>query len=235
MKRILLVEDDTDLSEGLTLNLEAEGYEVVPILDGAEVMDEFDRGEFDLIVLDVMLPNVDGFSLCRKIRGTGSTVPILFLTARDSRDDKIEGLVIGGDDYLTKPFDLGELLARVGGMFRRQAWLAERTEGGDVYDFQGRRIDFSRYVAVGPHGEQQLSRRECIVMKYLVEREGQVVSRDHLLDAVWGYHVYPSNRTIDNFILKLRKILEDDPGHPRFLKTVRGAGYRFSATPDGEG
>jgi len=211
----------------LVMNLDAEGYEVLHISDGAQVMEQFTRGNFDLVLLDIMLPGVDGLTLCKKIRSAGSTVPILFVTARDRDDEKVEGLVAGGDDYIVKPFNMSELLARIQGIFRRLAWLAADEQQGDVYEFDGRRINFKTFAAEGPGGKFDLSRRECMVFKYLVERRGEVVSRDQLLDGVWGYHAFPTNRTIDNFILKLRKIFEDDPSKPRYLETIRGVGYRF--------
>lgn len=228
MKTILLVEDDINLADGLIMNLEAEGYQVVHVNDGLRAVETYDDGNIDLVLLDIMLPGMDGLSICRKLRERGDTVPILFLTARDQTDEKIEGLVAGGDDYITKPFDLKELMARIQGIFRRMAWL-EQTEQqvGDEYEFDGRRINFRTFVAEGPGGRFDLSRRECMVAKYLIERPGQVVSRDQLLDAVWGYRAFPTNRTIDNFVLKLRKIFEDDQKNPIYFDTIRGVGYRF--------
>jgi len=231
MKTILLVEDDLNLADGLTLNLEAEGYQVVHLTDGSQVADVYADGNIDLLLLDIMLPGKDGLAVCRDLRAKGETVPILFLTAKDQTDDKIEGLVAGGDDYITKPFDLQELLIRIQGIFRRQAWLAGTGEEvSDEFSFDGRHINFKTFVAKGPGGEFNLTRRECMVAKYLCERPGQVVSRDQLLDAVWGYHTYPTNRTIDNFVLKLRKIFEDDQRNPVYFETIRGVGYRFQAT-----
>lgn len=227
MKTILLVEDDPHLADGLIMNLEGEGYEVVHVVHGQQGLDEFGRGNFDLLLLDIMLPGMDGLTMCKKVRAQGSTVPILFITARDQTEQKVEGLLAGGDDYITKPFDVVELLARIQGIFRRQAWLSSGENIEDSYEFDGRRINFKTYRASGPGGEFDLTRKECMVMKYLVEREGEVVARDQLLDAVWGYHIYPTNRTIDNFILKLRKVFEDDPANPEYIETVRGAGYRF--------
>jgi len=227
MKTILLVEDDPNLADGLVINLEAEGFEVLHVDHGGRVMEEFDRGSFDLVLMDIMLPGIDGLTLCKQIRQAGSTIPILFITARDQVDQRVEGLVAGGDDYITKPFATAELVARIQGIFRRQAWLATDKEFASSYEFDGRRIDFKTFEAEGPGGKFELSRRECMVMKYLAEREGEVVSRDQLLDAVWGYHVYPTNRTIDNFIVKLRKIFEEDPSTPVYFETIRGVGYRF--------
>ena len=227
MKTILLVEDDVNLADGMMLNLESEGYQVVLVDRGSQVMDVFSKGMFDLVLMDIMLPDIDGLTLCKKIRAEGYRLPILFVTARDQADEKVEGLVAGGDDYITKPFEMAELLARIQGIFRRQAWLAGGEKDLEVYEFDGRKINFSTFEAEGPGGQFTLSRKECMVARYLIEREGQVVSRDQLLDAVWGYHIYPTNRTIDNFILKLRKILEDDARNPRYLHTIRGVGYRF--------
>lgn len=230
MKTILLVEDDANLADGLILNLEAEGYQVVHLDTGSQVVEEYQRGNFDLILLDIMLPVVDGLTLCKQIRASGSIVPILFITARDQSDEKIEGLLAGGDDYITKPFAVGELLARIQGIFRRQAWLSKRSSKVDeIFRFDNRQINLKSFEAKGPGGTVILSRKECMVLKYLIERVDEVVSRDQLLDAVWGYHIYPTTRTIDNFILRLRKIFEDDPRNPVYIQTIRGVGYRFSA------
>jgi two-component system alkaline phosphatase synthesis response regulator PhoP len=228
MKRIFLVEDDANLADGLIIALEGEGYEVIHVDSGANAVDEFHKGNFDLVLLDIMLPGIDGLTICKRLRADGVTIPILFISARDETDDRIEGLVAGGDDYITKPFEVAELKARIQGIFRRQAWLAAGAKSTEKLSFDGRHIDFKTFEASGPGGQFELTRRECMVMKYLVERAGQVVSRDQLLDAVWGYHIYPTNRTIDNFILKLRKIFEDNPKEPKYIETIRGVGYRFS-------
>jgi two-component system alkaline phosphatase synthesis response regulator PhoP len=229
VKTILLVEDDSNLADGLIMNLEAEGYEVVHAAEGYRALDLFADGNFDLVLLDIMLPGLDGLSICRRLREQGETVPILFITARDQTDERIEGLIAGGDDYITKPFDLKELLARIQGIFRRQAWLQEGdSQVADEYSFDSRGINFKTFVAHGPGGKFDLTRKECMVAKYLIERPGQVVSRDQLLDAVWGYRAFPTNRTIDNFVLKLRKIFEDDQKNPIYFHSIRGVGYRFS-------
>jgi two-component system alkaline phosphatase synthesis response regulator PhoP len=228
MRTILLVEDDRNLADGLTINLEAEGYQVVHIADGTLALDAYQRGMFDLVLLDIMLPGMDGLTICKKIRAAGGTLPILFITAKDQTDEKVEGLLAGGDDYITKPFDVQELMARIQGIFRRQAWLATEGQVSELYEFDGRKINFKTYEADGPGGHFELTRKECMVIKYLIERVGQVVSRDQLLDAVWGYHIYPTNRTVDNFILKLRKIFENDPKEPKYIETIRAVGYRFN-------
>lgn len=226
-KTILLVEDDANLADGLIMTLEAEGYTLVHVDTGTAVFAEYERGSFDLILMDIMLPGIDGITLTKRLRDSGSTIPILFISAKDQADDRIEGLIAGGDDYITKPFEVVELKARIQGVFRRQAWLARGDDLGDAYTFDGRSINFKTYMAKGPGGETELSRKECMVMKYIIERIGEVVSRDQLLDGVWGYHTYPTNRTIDNFILKLRKLFEDDPKNPVYIETIRGVGYRF--------
>ena len=228
MKTILLVEDDRNLADGLLLNLEAEGYQVVHVADGNLAFDTFEKGIFDLVLLDIMLPGVDGLTICKRIRAAGHTLPVLFITARDQTDQKIEGLLAGGDDYITKPFNVQELLARIQGIFRRQAWLAAEENVSDEYLWDGRKMNFKTFFAEGPGGKHQLTRKECMVLKYLIERANEVVSRDQLLDAVWGYHIYPTNRTVDNFILKLRKIFEDDPKNPKYIETIRAVGYRFN-------
>ncbi|NOY89199.1 MAG: response regulator transcription factor [FCB group bacterium] len=227
MKTILLVEDDLHVADGLIINLEADGFQVVHVDHGNQVLSEFERGNFDLILMDIMLPGMDGLALCKKIRDMGSTIPILFITARDETEQKIEGLLCGGDDYITKPFDVNELLARIQGIFRRQAWLSSSEKAEDSFEFDNRSVNFKTYEAKGPGGNFELTRRECMVLKYLIEREGEVVSRDQLLDAIWGYRIFPTNRTIDNFILKLRKIFENNPKNPQYIETIRGVGYRF--------
>ncbi len=231
MKSILLVEDDLHLADGLVLNLEAEGYQVVHVSHGNLVLEEFHHGMFDLILLDIMLPGKDGITICKQLRANGVTVPVLFLTARDESDQKVEGLLAGGDDYITKPFEMAELLARLQSIFRRQAWLATRNTSKVVFEFDNRKINFETFEASGPGGTIQLSNKECMVLKYLIEREGEVISRDQLLDAIWGYQSYPTNRTVDNFIVHLRKLFEDDPKNPKYIHTIRGVGYRFTRSP----
>jgi DNA-binding response OmpR family regulator len=228
MKTILLVEDDRHLADGLTMHLEAEGYQVVSVFEGSEVQETFRNGNFDLILMDIMLPGIDGLTLCKKLRHDGHTTPILFLTARDQQDEKIAGLLAGGDDYITKPFNIQELLARIQGIFRRQAWLAAKEAEDGEYSFDGRHINFRTFEAAGPGGKVRLTQKECMLVKYLVEREGEVISRDQLLDAVWGYHTFPTSRTIDNFIVRLRRIFEDDSNAPVYFQTIRGVGYRFT-------
>ncbi len=232
MKRILVVEDEEHIAEGLQINLEAEGYEVAVAGDGIVALETYHKGQFDLLILDIMIPGKDGLTVCKEIRDAGGRVPVLFLTARDRQSDRIEGFLSGGDDYLTKPFNLQELLLRVAAIFRRQVWYGTIAIDKSRFAFDANWVDFKTYRAKGTGGEVELSQKECMTMKFLVEHANEVVTRDMLLDAVWGYHVFPSSRTIDNFILRLRKIFEPDQSNPRYIHTMRGAGYKF--TPRGE-
>lgn len=231
-KKILVVEDEENIADGLRLNLESQGYETALATDGLMALELWRKGSFDLILLDIMLPGKDGLEVCRTIRKEAGRVPILFLTARDSGDDRVTGLLAGGDDYLTKPFNLRELLLRVAAIFRRQAWYSSSPLATDRYHFNDFWIDFTSYTARGISGEIEISQKECMIMKYLAEHADEVVDRDMILDAVWGYNLYPSSRTVDNFIVRLRKIFEPDPSRPKYIHTIRGAGYKF--TPFGE-
>jgi two-component system, OmpR family, alkaline phosphatase synthesis response regulator PhoP len=232
MKKILVVEDEEHIAEGLAMNLEAEGHQVVIAGDGAAGLDMWRKGAFDLIILDVMLPGKDGLEVCRTIRSEAGRTPVLFLTARDRDEDRVAGFLAGGDDYLAKPFNLQELMLRVAAIFRRQVWYGTDSLKADRYQFADCWVDFKTYLAKGRAGETELSQKECMIFKFLAEHAGEVVTRDMILDAVWGYNVYPSTRTVDNFILRLRKLFEPDPSHPRYIHTMHGAGYRF--TPQGE-
>jgi two-component system alkaline phosphatase synthesis response regulator PhoP len=185
--------------------------------------------EIDLIVLDVMLPLRDGFSVCEAIRSDGGKVPILFLTAKTAADDRIRGLEAGGDDYIGKPFDLRELLLRVRGMLRRQAWYGAGLAQTGQVEIGQQTVDFRTYEVTDGFGRRDsLAQKEIMILKLLVERAGEVVSRDEILSQIWGYDVYPSTRTVDNFIVRLRKRFEEDPTTPRYFHTIRGVGYRFT-------
>jgi len=231
-KRILIVEDEENIADGLKLNLDMAGYETVVAGDGFTALDLWRQGNFDLILLDIMLPGKDGLDICRTIRKEAGRIPILFLTARDREDDRIAGLLAGGDDYLVKPFNLKELLLRVGAIFRRQTWYSSEEISTNRFEFGPFWVDFASYQAQGTSGTISLSQKECMIMKFLAEHANEVVPRDMILDAVWGYNVYPTNRTVDNFIARLRKIFETDPAKPVYIHTIRGAGYKF--TPSGE-
>jgi two-component system, OmpR family, alkaline phosphatase synthesis response regulator PhoP len=228
--RILVVEDEQHLAEGIGENLQQEGYAVEIVGDGESALNRWRSGGLDLVVLDVMLPRRDGFSVCKAIRDEGGRLPILFLTAKTSDDDRVYGLEMGGDDYLGKPFNLRELLLRVRGMLRRQGWYGQTIKATHIGDVT---VDFGKGEVIDPDGERSvLAEKEALILRLLVERAGQVVSRDEILERVWGYEVSPSTRTVEHMVLRLRKQIEPDPEHPRYLHSVRGLGYRFS--PEGE-
>jgi two-component system alkaline phosphatase synthesis response regulator PhoP len=225
--RILLVEDEENILKTIRLNLEMEGYDVIVAETGKQGLDQFRSGRFDLIILDIMLPEMDGLSLCRTIRMENKEVPVLFLTAKGSGEDKVQGLRIGADDYLTKPFHLEEFLLRVQ-ILIRQRRRGEGVKDMDRFSFGGNEIHFATYEVIGKKGlTLTLSRREMMLLKLLVERKNEVVSRQQILDRVWGYDVYPSTRTIDNYILAFRKYFEDNPKAPRYFHSIRGVGYKF--------
>lgn len=230
---ILVVEDEVHLAEGIRENLEAEGYSVDIARDGLTGLDRWRAGGVDLIVLDVMLPRMDGLVVCETIRREGGQLPILFLTAKNTESDRVGGLDVGGDDYLGKPFSLRELLSRVKAMLRRQQWYGALPPGiSSKVMVAGHTVDFARYEIMAPSGERELlPQKEIMILKMLVERPDQVVSREDILDCVWGYDVFPSTRTVDNFIVRLRKRFEADPSVPHYIHTVRGVGYRY--TPAG--
>jgi two-component system alkaline phosphatase synthesis response regulator PhoP len=225
-KRILVVEDDAHLADGLQINLSLEGYE--PILAGSagEGFDIWSQGGIDLILLDVMLPDQNGFEFCRRIRQSGDRVPVLFLTARGSDVDRIRGLEEGGDDYLVKPFNLRELLVRVKGIFRRQDWLQEKP-APELLCLGENRINLRSYTVANQRGRHSLKEKEVLILQLLAERWPAAVDRKTILDRVWGFGAFPTTRTVDNFILSLRKVLEEDPAHPEHILTVHGVGYRL--------
>ena len=230
LKRILLVEDDPHLSAGLAENLRADGYAVDTLSDGLRAVDWFRESTADLIVLDVMLPGMDGFTVCRTLRERGTNTPVLFLTARGDPADRIRGLEAGGDDYLSKPFHLQEFLLRVRAIVRRWTWYQKSSETPDsaVLRFAGNEVDFRAFRGRSWNGvDQELTEKEAMILKVLAERPGEIVSREDLLERVWGYDVFPSTRTVDNFILRLRKRFERDPANPQHFLTVWGVGYKF--------
>ncbi|MCO4805789.1 MAG: response regulator transcription factor [Flavobacteriales bacterium] len=229
-KRILLVEDEERLLEVVKLNLELEGYEVITAIDGKEALDQFHVQRLDLILLDVMLPRMDGFAVCRSIRLENRTIPILFLTAKNSAQDRVMGLKIGGDDYLVKPFDLEELLLRVQRLLERST--PESKVGLSEFEFGGNTIYFNKHQAKNYQGQTiELGKKEHMILRLLIERNGDTVSREEILDLVWGVDVYPSTRTIDNFIVGFRKHFEKDQRNPTHFHSIRGVGYRFISQP----
>lgn len=227
-KRILLVEDEESLQDIIKLNLELDGYEVSAVNNGKAALEEFASNRFDLVILDVMLPEVDGFTICQTIRLENTRVPILFLTAKSSAEDRVFGLKIGGDDYLTKPFNLDEFLLRVQSLLKRGVSLPDRSL--EVFEFGSCKIDFVSFTIIDRDGaEHSLSKREMKLLRLFVERRNEVHSRETILETVWGHDVFPSTRTIDNFILVFRKYFEQDPKNPKHFLSVRSVGYKFVA------
>ncbi|HTN47403.1 MAG TPA: response regulator transcription factor [Flavipsychrobacter sp.] len=227
---ILIVEDEESLREALKLNLELERYDVTTANDGPTVLKLVKNEYFDLIVLDIMLPDMDGITVCETIRMQHNDVPILFLSARNSSADRVEGLKKGGDDYLTKPFNLEELLLRVDKLIHKNKKMKAPQSVPDTYEFKNGKVDFSAHEATDKEGKtQELSKKEAALLRLLIENEGQVVSREHILQVVWGYNVFPTTRTIDNFILNFRKYFEQDSRNPKHFHSVRGIGYKFTA------
>jgi two-component system, OmpR family, alkaline phosphatase synthesis response regulator PhoP len=226
--RILLVEDELNLARGIRENLEAEGYAVEVTPDGRAALAKIRETEYALVVLDVMLPGMDGYSICETARREGRDTPVLFLTAKSGSADRIRGLEAGGDDYLPKPFQLRELLLRVAAILRRRTRYDTLTALEPIIRFGGNQFDFRSFRGRSWDGADQiLTQKEAMILKVLADHQGRVVWRDEILEKVWGDEVLPSSRTIDNFIVRLRKRFEPDPERPRFFHTVRGVGYRF--------
>lgn len=222
---IALIEDDEAVRSGLVLNLEHEGYKVIAASNGEEGEQLITQQNPDLIITDVMMPKKDGLQLCRDLRNKGNSTPLIMLTARSQEVDKVLGLELGADDYLAKPFGVRELIARVKALLRRTM----QTSDMHRYHFGDVEIDFRAYQAIKKEEKLELSAREYRLLKYLIIKNGDVVSRDELLDEVWGYDSYPSTRTVDNHIAKLRQKIEPDLEEPRHILTVHGVGYKFVA------
>ena len=259
MSRILLVEDEQHLANGLRFNLEAEGYEVEIVGDGETALELLLQPppQYDVVVLDVMLPDKDGFEVATELRAAGQFVPILMLTARGRPEDVLRGFEAGADDYLPKPFELRILLARLGGLLRRHAWSHQSNARGNVrartnervsqpsesngkleaeravFNFAGKTIDFGALELRAGGRTIHLTLMEADLLRFLLKHEGQAVSRRNLLEEVWGLREDTDTRAIDNFIVRLRKYIEDEPSQPKHLLTVRGVGYRFVAEPKG--
>ncbi len=223
--RILFVEDEENIRNVVKLNLEMEGYEVVDTDNGKEAVQLSQEQHFDLLILDVMLPEMSGFEICEQVRLSNTSVPIIFLTAKDASQDRIMGLKKGADDYLTKPFSLEELLLRVQNLLKRSNKQA--AEESEIFKFGSNEVNFSTFEAKGNQGSFMLTKKEAMLLKLLVERRNEVVSRNQILQFVWGYDVFPSTRTIDNFILSFRKYFEDNPHEPKYFLSIRGVGYKF--------
>ncbi len=230
-KHILIVEDEQHLAEALAHNLQFEGYATTVAYDGEEGLRLAQTIQFDLVVLDIMMPKLDGLEVCRRLRATGSRVPVLFLTARSSDADRLLGLKVGADDYVAKPFLLEELILRIQGIFRRQDWYRTPPEQQETYRFGSNQVNFLSFEAQAKGRSIALTEKECMLLKLLVERKNQVVSREEILERVWGYRFSTSSRTIDNFIVRLRRYFEPDPKSPVYIHSVRGVGYRFTPEP----
>ena len=226
MNRILLIEDDTNMAMGLVFNLKSEGFDVTHCMDGEDGLAAMAGGQFDLLVLDWMLPGADGLQVLRELRKRNVSVPVLLLTARDSKEDIVEGLDSGADDYLAKPFDLNILMARIRSLLRSRAWLSQKETVKDA-KFGNAHIDFETFEAsVGPR-QVKLSYKEAMIMKLFWEKRNQVITREELLQKVWGIEGYIQSRTVDNHIVQLRKIFEENPKNPKLILSIHGSGYKF--------
>jgi DNA-binding response OmpR family regulator len=226
--RILLVEDEETLAVGLEYNLIEEGYLVEWAKNGREAIDFFETRKFDLIVLDIMLPYVNGFEIAERVRKADPQMPILMLTAKTESEDKVKGLEKGADDYLTKPFQLQELLLRVKGMLKRKSWYKSAYEKQPVYKFGDNEVNFENLHCRKGEVEMRMTPHEAMLLKYLVERKGEIVTRKELLKNVWHLNPEVETRTVDIFIARLRKYFESDPTNPIYIKSIRGAGYLFT-------
>ncbi|MFZ0632364.1 MAG: response regulator transcription factor [Acidobacteriaceae bacterium] len=237
MARILVVEDESNLAQGLLFNLQAEGHTVMVAPDGETALESLGRESFDAVVLDVMLPGRNGFEIASTLRAGGNYVPVLMLTARSRPEDIVQGFAAGADDYLPKPFDLNVLLARLSALLRRMSWShgapAKNHSEDEIaeFTFAGRRIDFDALELHTPERLVRLTLMEVDLLRYLVRNQGRIVSRKELLEQVWHVREDTDTRAIDNFVVRLRRYIEDDPAEPRYLQTVRGVGYRFVANP----
>ncbi|MEO8583149.1 MAG: response regulator transcription factor [Flavitalea sp.] len=226
---VLLVEDEENLHDALKLNLELEGYEITSAYDGNQALQKIEKEYFDLIIMDVMLPEVDGINVTENIRLQNNEVPILILSAKNTSADRVFGLKKGADDYLTKPFNLEELLLRVQKLIEKNKKMQEKDSVGDSYTFGKNTINFKAQEVLTRKGERlQISKKEVMLLKLLIENKNDVVPREKILQAVWGYNVYPTTRTIDNFILNFRKYFEEDSRNPQFFHSVRGVGYKYT-------
>jgi two-component system alkaline phosphatase synthesis response regulator PhoP len=230
LANILLVEDEENLHEALKLNLEMEGYSITSAYDGTAALKAIANEYFDLIIMDIMLPGIDGISITETVRVNANEVPILILSAKNSSADRVLGLKKGADDYLTKPFNLEELLLRVSKLIQKNKKLTVKETVVDFYEFGSNKIDFKAQEATNWNGQNiPLSKKEVMLLKLLIENKGEVVTREKILQVVWGYNVYPTTRTIDNFILSFRKYFEVDSRNPKHFHSVRGVGYKYTA------
>ena len=248
MSRVLIVEDEAHLAKGLQFNLEAEGHSVAVVGDGESALnlllgksEDGKHADFDAVVLDVMLPGKDGFAVAAELRAAKQFVPVLMLTARGRPEDVLKGFASGADDYLSKPFELPILLARLQGLLRRREWMRQSPAANagpateyEAFSFDGRTIDFGKLELRVNGNTIQLTLMEAELLRHLIRNQGRVVSRKSILEEVWGLHEDTDTRAIDNFVVRLRRYIEDNPSTPRHLLTVRGVGYRFIAEPENE-
>jgi len=231
MKKILVVEDDAAIALGLERALQDEGYETQMARTGPDGLRFARENRPDLLILDLMLPGMSGLEICKRLRDDGMATPVIMLTSKAEEDDRVLGLELGADDYVTKPFSLRELMARVRAHLRREKSAEAVESNGDAkpekYQFGDVVVDFKRHEVYKAGALQELTNREFLLLEYFIQHPGELLSRDRLLDKIWGYDIYPTTRTVDNHILRLRKHVEPDPENPRYIKTVRGAGYLF--------
>jgi DNA-binding response OmpR family regulator len=228
--KILIVEDEQHIADGLRFNLEADGYEAEIAHDGETALELTNSSSFDAIVLDVMLPGIDGFTVAKTLRDQKNFTPILMLTARSRPEDVLRGFEAGTDDYLPKPFDLEIFVARLKGLLRRNEWSKERADSpqrASTFELNGKTIDFDNLELISGDGVIQLTLMEMKLLRFLIENEGKTVSRKTILEDVWNLQEDTDTRAIDNFIVRLRKYIEDEPNNPKFVRTVRGVGYKF--------
>lgn len=226
-QRVLLVEDEQNIRDAIKLNLELENYEVTTAANGTDALKRFMEARYNLVILDIMIPEIDGLAVCEKIRLENTDIPILFLTAKDASEDVIKGLKKGADDYITKPFVLEEFLLRVAVLIKHSNKGTEQEIELKTFTFGENKVNFSTYEAIGNSGNFNLTNKEVKLLKLLIDRANQVVSREQILQFVWGYDVFPTTRTIDNFILNFRKNFEENPKNPKYFQSVRGVGYKF--------
>ncbi|MEO9003757.1 MAG: response regulator transcription factor [Ginsengibacter sp.] len=226
---ILLVEDEENIQDALKLNFEMEGYEVTSVYDGEAALKAVHNEYFDLIILDVMLPEIDGITVCENIRLTNTEIPILMLSAKNQSSDRVLGLKKGADDYVTKPFSLEELLIRVRILINKSKKISSKEPVSEQYVFGKNEINFTSLECLTKAGEVvALTKKEAMLLKLLIENKNEVVTREKILQSVWGYNVYPTTRTVDNFILNFRKYFEEDSRNPKYFHSIRGIGYKFT-------
>ena len=226
---ILLAEDDEHIRQGLVDTLESEGYQVSAVCNGQQALDRHAEERFHLVILDIMMPEISGLEVCERIKLTHPALPVLFLSAKNTSEDRVKGLRLGAEDYLNKPFNLEELLLRVNILIQRSLRSQTDTDE-DTFEFSNFSINFATYKASTLLGEVQLTKKEALLLRLLIQKKNQVVSREEILERVWGYDVYPSTRTIDNFILDFRKYFEADSRNPLYFHSIRGVGYKFTCS-----